>query len=302
VSSPIPYLFLTGFLGAGKTTVLNGLLKRNASRKIGVIVNDFGDIGIDASLVDRGSAAGEIRELKAGQIFCSCLSGSFVKSVLAYGSLKPDLLIVECSGLAKPSSLGDIVRAISLEAPGAFSYGGMVCLIDGERHPVLSRSLMVLSEQMAASDLFLLTKSDLIGPGETAAIRESLSHSHPGTPVLLSVNGETEEDVLTLLSQREKAYRRMERGEFSGWGEKGRPLTFSFIPAPSDAGDLKSRLAPYLNRLYRIKGVVETSPGVRVFFDGTSAGIAIKDAPANLEPGLVVITHDPSLEGDLKIL
>ena len=296
----IPYIFLTGFLGAGKTTVLNGLLQRHGSRKIGVIVNDFGDMGIDASLVEGAGTVGEIRELKAGQIFCSCLAGSFVKSVLAYERLKPDLLIVECSGLAKPSSLKDIVRSISLEAPGVFSYGGMACLIDGERHRILEKSLMVLTEQMEASDVFLVTKSDLIGPDRTGELLAYLKEGHPDKPAILSVKGRMEEDLLIKLEEGEKAYRRIDGRDFAGWGEQGRPLTFSFLPAPAAAGELRNRLTPLLSRLYRIKGVVETYDRGTVFFDGTSAGIEIREAPADLEPGLVVITHDKSLENELK--
>ncbi|MCG8566209.1 MAG: hypothetical protein MI747_14125, partial [Desulfobacterales bacterium] len=104
----IPYIFLTGFLGTGKTTLLNSLLSKYRGMKIGVIVNDFGDMDVDAGLIDASALAGEVQELKSGQIFCSCLSGSFVESVLAYREIKPDLLIVECSGLAKPSGLKDI--------------------------------------------------------------------------------------------------------------------------------------------------------------------------------------------------
>jgi G3E family GTPase len=298
----IPYIFLAGFLGAGKTTVLNGLLKRYGSRKIGVIVNDFGDIGIDASLVEGSDTVGEIRELKAGQIFCSCLAGSFVKSVLAYERLKPDLLIVECSGLAKPSSLKDIVRSISLEAPGVYSYGGMACLIDGERHRILEKSLMVLTEQMEASDLFLVTKSDLIGRESTKELLEYLNRTYPGKPAILSVRGRIEEDLLLKLEEGEKAYRQVDGRDFAGWGGQGRPLTFSFIPSPAaaTATELRNRLTPFLSRLYRIKGIAETSDRGAVFFDGTSAGIEIKEAPADLEAGFVVITHDKSLEKELK--
>ena len=100
----IPYLFISGFLGAGKTTLLNNLLKRYAHLKIGVIVNDFGELAVDNMLIDKAGVTGEILELRAGQIFCSCLSGQFVDSVLAYEAIQPDLLLVECSGLAKPAT------------------------------------------------------------------------------------------------------------------------------------------------------------------------------------------------------
>lgn len=292
----VPYVFLTGFLGSGKTTLLNGLLERYGDRRIGVIVNDFGDMGLDASLIE-GSVAGEVRELKAGQIFCSCLSGSFVKSVLAYEEIKPDLLLVECSGLAKPSSLADITRAISLEAPGVFSYGGMICLIDAQRHLILEKTLMVLGEQMASSDLFLITKTDLLTPQEKKELRDHLESAYD-KPIIEAVMGRIDVDILDLLETRHDAYRKG-GGDFSGWGEKGRPLTFVYLPRGLTADEIRRRILPHLNRLYRIKGVAVTSDRGRVLVDGTSAGIDFKKAPEDVAPGLVVITHDAALEGDL---
>lgn len=298
----IPYIFLTGFLGAGKTTLLNDLLRTYKGMKIGVIVNDFGEMGIDASLIDATSLAGEIRELKAGQIFCSCLSGSFVESVLAYRDVKPDLLIVECSGLAKPSGLKDITRAIDLTAPGEFTCGGMACLVDGERHMQLEKSLMVLTEQMEASNLLMVTKTDLLEEPEKEKLLQHLTSSYPDKRILLSTMGKFDGDFLTLLRKGSDAYLSMDADRFSGWGPKGRPKTFVINPNLKTAQEVCRSLTPYLSRLYRIKGGVDTSDRGSVYFDGTSAGIEVKKAPPKVESGLIVITHDQSLEFELAFL
>jgi G3E family GTPase len=296
----IPYVFLTGFLGSGKTTMLNGLLKRYGDRKIGVIVNDFGDLAVDASLIEGQGLAGEIRELKAGQIFCSCLAGSFVKSVLAYEKIAPDLILVECSGLAKPSSLKDITRAISLEAPGVFAYGGMVCLIDGQRHLILEKSLMVLKEQMAVSDIFLVSKTDLLDKKSTQILINHIKASYPDRSIIEAPLGNFSEDLLKILKEKNDSYRSVESEDFAGWGEKGRPLTFVIHPGVELAREIQAKLTPFLGRLYRIKGVLDTTDRGRVFFDGTGAGIEQKEAPDGTNPGLVVITHDSQLENDMK--
>ena len=298
----IPYVFLTGFLGTGKTTLLNALLNQYKGMKIGVIVNDFGDMDVDAALIDASALAGEVRELKSGQIFCSCLAGSFVESVLAYREIKPDLLIVECSGLAKPSGLKDITRAIDMKVPGEFTCGGMACLVDGERHMQMEKCLMVLTEQMDASNLLLVTKTDLLDDAEKQALLQHLSARYPDKQILLSTRGKIDGDFLSLLTKGNDAYLDMDTDRFAGWGPQGRPKSFVIQPALKTAQDIYRKLTPYLNRLYRIKGGVATSDRGAVYVDGTSAGIEVKQAPSTVESGLVVITHDQSLEFELAFL
>jgi len=78
MGKPIPIYIVTGFLGSGKTTLINSMLTGMEGEKIGVIVNDFGPVCVDASLLGGASARAEkteltIKELKNGQLFCSCL-------------------------------------------------------------------------------------------------------------------------------------------------------------------------------------------------------------------------------------
>ena len=108
---PIPLILISGFLGSGKTSFLNYLFETFPDRKFGVIINDFGALSIDAAEVKHPDGS-IINELNNGQIFCSCLSGSFVKSVSAYAGTGIDYLLVEASGLAKPSPLMEIIEAI----------------------------------------------------------------------------------------------------------------------------------------------------------------------------------------------
>ncbi|MDD3824028.1 MAG: GTP-binding protein, partial [Sphaerochaetaceae bacterium] len=96
---------LTGFLGSGKTSVINSLLGHLTEQRVGLIVNDFGPIVVDSALVASPDSVVVTKSLSGGQIFCSCLSGKFVDSVEAMLPLGPDMIIVEASGLAKPAPL-----------------------------------------------------------------------------------------------------------------------------------------------------------------------------------------------------
>ncbi len=264
----IPYLFITGFLGAGKTTLLNNLLKRYAHLRIGVIVNDFGDLAVDNALIDREGVTGEILELRAGQIFCSCLSGQFVESVLAYEAIKPDLLLIECSGLAKPATLTDIVRVIERKAPGCFDYAGMIALIDAPRHGVLEQSLMVVTEQIEASDLLLISKTEQLEPGRYQELQAHLQRQYP-EKIVLPVHRECiEQDLVALLKNRHEAFSQIDAAKHAGWGVLGRPTAFTLTLSPRPLTDIISTLQPFHDRWYRLKGTLETSDKGLRYFDG----------------------------------
>ncbi len=296
----IPYLFISGFLGAGKTTLLNNLLKRYAHLKIGVIVNDFGELAVDNMLINKEGVTGEILELRAGQIFCSCLSGQFVDSVLAYEAIKPDLLLVECSGLAKPATLADIVQVIDSKAQGVFTYAGMIALIDGTRHEVLEQSLMVVTEQIEASDLLLISKTDQLKPDQYQQLHARLEDQYPEKIVLPIGKEKIEQDLVALLNVKRKAYAQVDATKHAGWGELGRPTTFTLAPPPMRLAEIQDALLPFQDRWYRLKGTLETSDQGPRYFDGVQGQVGVKESAGVDEFGLVVITQDSGLEMELK--
>ena len=296
----IPYLFISGFLGAGKTTLLNNLLKRYSHLKIGVIVNDFGELAVDNMLINKEGVTGEILELRAGQIFCSCLSGQFVDSVLAYQAIQPDLLLVECSGLAKPATLADIVQVIDSKAPGCFDYAGMIALIDGTRHSVLEQSLMVVTEQIEASDLLLISKSDQLEQSQYQELQAHLEQQYPKKIVLPVSKEQIEQDLVALLKGDQKAFSQVDSAKHAGWGELGRPTTFTLVPPPMSLAKIQATLLPFQDRWYRLKGTLMTSDLGLLYFDGVQGSLGFKDSAGADELGLVVITHDHQLEMDLK--
>lgn len=298
----ISYLFVTGFLGAGKTTLLNAMLRNYSHLKLGVIVNDFGDLSVDAMLVDPEHVTGGIKELKAGQIFCSCLSGSFIDSVLAYEQINPDLVIVECSGLAKPSTLKDIVQVIDKKAPDTFTCLGMVSVIDALRHRVLEQSLMVIHEQIEASDLLILSKTGLVPADDLDSLRRDLVRNHPDKPVLSFSPDGLKDDLVKMLANRSGAYQTVDETPHAGWGEAGRPM--SFVLQPPDgitSSELRKRLQPFQSRWYRLKGTIMTGDQGAYLTDATDGELNMRQALTMPEvSGLVCITHDRQLEHDLR--
>lgn len=298
----ISYLFVSGFLGAGKTTLLNLMLRNYSHLKLGVIVNDFGDLGVDATLLDQEHVSGEIKELKSGQIFCSCLSGSFINSVLAYEGICPDLVLVECSGLAKPSTLKDIVQVIDQKSPGKFTCLGLVSVVDALRHRVLEQSLMVIHEQIEASDLILLSKTSLVPAAEADDLREDLHSKYPDKPILPFSPEGLDADLVEILRNGSGAYQTVDQKQHEGWGEAGRPTSFVLLPPDGTTTTaLFDLLQPFQSRWYRLKGTITTEDKGPCLADATDGELHITPTTnASCKPGLVVITHDKQLESDLS--
>src|SRR6201991_2688892 len=124
---PVPILLVTGFLGAGKTTIVNHLLAHAEGRRIAAIVNDFGAINIDAELI--AGASDGVVSLTNGCICCS-LEGDLLRTLAAIlrRSPRPDSIVIETSGVAAPA---DIVRnlmdpVIWREAP----LETVLCVVD----------------------------------------------------------------------------------------------------------------------------------------------------------------------------
>ena len=278
------------------------MLEKYSHLKLGVIVNDFGELGIDANLLNQDHVNGEIKELKSGQIFCSCLSGSFIDSVLAYRDICPDLVLVECSGLAKPSTLKDIVQVINQKGPDEFTCLGMLSVVDARRHRVLEQSLMVINEQIEASDLVLLSKTSLVPVSDADELRKDLERKHPNKPIVSFSPEGLDVDIVDMLRNGTGAYQTVDKKQYAGWGDAGRPVSFVLQPQEErTATDLMQILKPFQSRWYRLKGTVLTADKGACLADATDGELYITPTTnVPKTPGLVVITHDKQLECDLR--
>jgi G3E family GTPase len=189
---PVPYTVLGGYLGAGKTTLLNQLLRANAGARLAVIVNDFGDIGIDAELIanrDRDTI-----NLTNGCVCCSASDGlANVLDGLRASSDDIDHVIVEASGVSDPVRIGNYA------APFGFELRGVIVLADAEQ--VRSRSVDkyvgdTVIGQLRGADMLVLTKTDLVEQSQLDEVRAWLRRTAPGTPILESTKGNISTDIV----------------------------------------------------------------------------------------------------------
>ena len=178
---PIPVTVLTGYLGAGKTTLLNRILSENHGKKYAVIVNEFGEIGIDNDLIVESDE--EIYEMNNGCVCCT-VRGDLIRVVegLMRRPGRFDGIIVETTGLADPVPVAqtffmdDDVRAkTELEA--------VVALVDAKHLPLRLKDSREAEDQIAFADVVIINKTDLVTPEELALIEDIVRAINPAARV-----------------------------------------------------------------------------------------------------------------------
>jgi cobalamin biosynthesis protein CobW len=163
----IPILALTGFLGSGKTSLLNHILKENQGLKIGVIVNDFGSINIDSLLVARQTDSK--LELSNGCICCAVEDSGLDDAIsqLAHTGSTLDYIVIEASGLAEPKELVNILA----QSKNKFArLDSVVAVIDTENVMEMNEKHPDFFKQLEIADIIILNKVDLVSKSKLEEI------------------------------------------------------------------------------------------------------------------------------------
>jgi G3E family GTPase len=164
----VPVTLLAGFLGAGKTTLLNHLLSAPQGQRIAVLINDFGEIAIDAELILHRTL--DTVTLTNGCVCCS-IRGDLIEAVrsLLLRPDRPDRIVVELSGVSEPGSVLQTIELMQRQWP--LNLDGVVALVDAEQFPHEPQPGHLLArQQLALADLIVLNKVDLVPPDALAEL------------------------------------------------------------------------------------------------------------------------------------
>ena len=222
MSQKIPATVVTGFLGAGKTTLIHHMLENAGGRRIALIINEFGDLGVDGDILkgcgDATCAEDDIMELSNGCICCT-VAEDFIPTMekLLARDTPPDHIVIETSGLALPQPL---IRAFNWpQISTRVTVDGVITVVDGKAvvdgqfaHDVAAvdaqRSLddnldhetplsELFEDQIASADMIVINKSDLLQSDEADALFGRLKNqARDGVQVVKATMGALPVDVL----------------------------------------------------------------------------------------------------------
>ena len=190
----IPLTLISGYLGTGKTTLINNLL-RTTKKKIALLVNDFGDVNIDESLIE--ARTDSVLSIAGGCVCCS-YGNELIETLESMNSneILPDHIVLEASGIALPSK---IIQTISLM--DFLSFHGTVLLTDASRLRSQLNDLYIsdtISLQIEQHDLLVLNKTDLLEEDELLNCIDTLSKRFEIRKFLKTVNAYIEEEDMLL--------------------------------------------------------------------------------------------------------
>lgn len=185
---------LTGFLGSGKTTVLLKLMQVLQGKRIGIIQNEFGKLGIDGTILRNDDI--QMVEINRGSIFCTCQKLNFVNALSDMTQHNFDYLFVESSGWGDPSNVEEILEATKVVSGKEYDFRGVICFVDAVNFLEQVKDEETAFRQLKHCNLAVVTKTDLADRTQLKAVEEKVREINPVCEILHSSMGEMDYSFL----------------------------------------------------------------------------------------------------------
>ena len=278
----VPVTVIGGYLGAGKTTLVNHLLRNAGGLRIAVLVNDFGDLPIDADLIE--AQDDDLISIAGGCVCCSFgsdLMGALM--AIAVRDPAPDHILIEASGVALPGSIASAVALLE-----AFCVDGVVVLADAETVTARSADQYMgdtILRQLGAADLVIANKADLAGPEKMTRLRAWIANAAPSARLVEAERGRVPIEVVLGLSRAlatsdANALLSGPIRNIAEASDRYETATFT-VEDPVDVKRLAHVLADPLSGLLRSKGIVRDPEGALQVFQVVANRIEIAPFAGN---------------------
>ena len=268
---PIRLYLINGFLGAGKTTFLRSLIETFRGLRLGVLVNEFGSIGIDGTLVQQSGL--KLVEINDGSIFCACIKDGFVRTLKAFSQQPIDALLIESSGMADPAGMKKILEGLAPYLDRPYHYMGSVCLVDCTTFVDYVDMLMPVQNQVASADVIVVNKTDLADEAQLAEVHKFVRLLNDEAPVYNTIFAQVPLEVLET---------QLTHHGFDGEGTNtpfNRPTTYTLL---SDAVLTEEQARQFCDRLagfiLRFKGFLRQSAGGFWHLEGVAGQYTVEPA------------------------
>jgi len=279
--SPVPFTILTGYLGAGKTSALNRLLRQPFGRRVAVLVNELGRVAIDGRLVSE--SGGDVLELAGGCVCCridvknDLWDG--IADVVARSS--PDHVLLETTGIAEPPALLDGLADLPEPLASAIAPAGVVCVVDVETCTDVLDRRDEARVQAACADRLLLSKLDRAGPEQVAVAHRLLAQLNPSAERAGFPAGADGDRALAAFLLAPAPYRAAREAGSAAPHRHGQLACACFSdPVPLLPGPLLRAVEELRDRLVRVKGFVHLAGDPRrAFLELAGTDLALRSGP-----------------------
>lgn len=250
----IPVTTIGGYLGSGKTTLVNAVLSGAHGRRIGVLVNDFGAVSIDEKLIV--ARDGDMATLSNGCACCAVAGDLGAALDRLASAIQPDHILIEASGVANPGVIAALAKSPGLTPRPPIVLADADSIVKRASDKFVGR---LVRRQLAEAGLVVLTKTDLVDDVKRAGAHALVRREAPGAAIVEAVNGEID---IPLLLNRSAAHKNS--GFVCDDGAEAADIFESHSwtgSAPLDPERLRAAVAALPREYHRVKGVFADKAG-----------------------------------------
>ena len=275
---------LTGFLGAGKTTFMLKMMEQLKDKKLGIIQNESGKVGVDGAILRKDQV--EMIELNNGSIFCSCHKNGFVTTLATMAKRNFEYLLVESTGIGDPSNVDEIVKKANEAAEGCIDFKGVICIVDAVNFMWQLAKHEEAMRQVKHCNMAIISKSDL-SPQGTQEVETAIRGINALCPIYHSVNGEMD---MGFLNEDLLRYHNAEAEESIN-SKDNRPKTvFINVKQPVDKKEFMAFLKAIGPKVLRVKGFTNVEGSGMCQVDVVGKVMAIRPTELTENAQLVFIS------------